>query len=203
MTTRFDSDEYLADFLRRGRFPAIHDALFGLVVDRLRGSRVLDLCCSTGLFGERLRRHGVVEFVMGVDGDTSAIHRGQQAGVRIRTEFLRVGHGTLPFLAHIIRSNGITAVVARRCLPELLGDDPSLDGPFADTLADAGVAELFLEGRVVSPRSTNRLKSLDEEIAAVSGRFTPFAHRKALCYLRAEPISRTASAGPGAASGPS
>lgn len=198
MSNRYDADVYLAEFSRCGRFPAIHDTIVGLVADRLRGSRVLDLCCSTGLLGERLRRLQVADHVFGVDEDMDAIRKGQQAGVRIEFVRLSVKAATLPDLASLVRSNGITAVVARRCLPELLGGLPELDGPFADTLADAGVCEIFLEGRVVGPRAVNRLKSIDDEVRAMSGRFVPMAHRRACCYLVAEPVRRASgSAVPG------
>ena len=188
MSNRFDSIDYLRDFQARGRFPAVHDELFGMVTECTRQTRVLDLCCSTGLLGERLRRTGDFETVLGVECDRRAIEAARSHGVVMPITELVIQIDTLPRLGHLIRQPAIGSVVARRCLPELLGDDPAMDRRFADTLAEAGVAELFIEGRIVSERATNRLRSIDREIEAVSSRFVPVVRRRACCLLRTTPV---------------
>ena len=197
MSNRFDSIDYLRDFQAGGRFPAVHDELFGLVMECTSQTRVLDLCCSAGLLGERLRRTGEFETVIGVDCDRRAIEAARRHGVAIPITELLIQIDTLPRLESLIRRHAISAVVARRCLPELLGDHPDMDSRFAGTLVGAGVAELFIEGRMVVPRATNRLRSIDREIEAVSSRFVPVVRRRACCLLRAKAVRpETASSDP-------
>jgi hypothetical protein len=183
MSRRFDSLEHLAAYRRHGAFPAIHDSLYELVSRYARERRFLDLCCSTGLLGQRLLGTGVADFALGVDGDRLAVQNAIDHGVTMPVRHLALAADTLPLLGRLIEENSIRAVVARRCLPELLGDRPELDGAFTDTLADSGITQLFVEGRIMSRLWTNRLKSIEEEIAVLKPRFRAIVRSNRCCYL--------------------
>jgi hypothetical protein len=179
----YDSPEYINTFVRTGAYPTIHNKIFELIVDCAKETNFLDLCSSTGLLGHRLVATGVAEKVVGVDSDRRAQCLARDSGITIPMVEMRIGLDTLPELSRLIREHKITGVIARRCLPELLGDRPELDAPFVATLADAGIRQLFLEGRVVSARSTNRLAGIEDEIKVVAGRYQPIVRRKACVYL--------------------
>jgi len=179
-SNRFDSIEYLKAFQVSGRFPAIHDDIFALIISEGHGCRFLDLCCSTGLLAQRLMKFGGAMFAMGVDGDERAIKAGVEHGVTVPMALLNIGPDTLPELTQIIGANGISAVVARRCLPELLGERPEMDRPFADALAAGGAKEVFIEGRVKTARAVNRLCDVEKEAAAIASRYR-VANRRRSC----------------------
>jgi SAM-dependent methyltransferase len=187
MSRGYDSIEYLEAYRRARAFPPIHRDLFGLVVSRARATRFLDLGCCTGLLGQRLKSAGIAEFVIGVEASAESIRLAREYGVTVPLYQLRIGHGTLPELGSLLSDNRITAVVARRCFPEILADDPTLDAALAATLAASGVRQLFIEGRQVSSRSTHRLSCIENEIAAVSAFFTPSFRRDRCVLLSVRP----------------
>lgn len=149
-----------------------------------RGSRVLDLCCSYGLLGARLKAEGWVDLVLGVDGDEDVVASARLAGVPIVLEHLVVSKDTMPALMATIKSQQVNVVVARRALPELFGDDLTWGKQFALELILAGVNEVFLEGRVDSERSINPLRNVDCEANLFSACFAEDRRVGAVAYLR-------------------
>lgn len=119
----------------------------------------------------------------GVDADEKVVYAAQDAGVPIRLHCLRITRESLPALTEILSVARARAIVARRILPELWGDDLEGGRQFADSIAEAGVKEVFLEGRVVSERATNPLRSIDDEVELLSSRYREVKRAKALSYL--------------------
>jgi hypothetical protein len=199
VAARFDSVEHLEAWKRAGAFPAIHTAMAGFVEKRARhGARILDLCCNHGLLGEQLTSRMPGSFVMGIDGDALALARGRTAGVRLPTQRLRIDPSTYDELEAILRDNQITTVVARRCLPELLGDVMWSAPDFAASLRSAGVTDLFLQGRVPTSSPNNPLHTIDLEVRAVASHFALTEQAGPLAHLvgnRVEP-GRSDGAGP-------
>ena len=101
----------------------------------------------------------------------------------IRIFRMRVTVETLPEFAKVLQEVKPGALIARRVLPELWGEDRAGGLAFADVLAEEGVSEILIEGRVASERSTNALKGIDEEVELLSTRFREVTRAKALSYL--------------------
>jgi hypothetical protein len=76
-------------------------------------------------------------------------------------------------------------MLARRCLPELFGDDLPLGRDFAAAIHGAGIKEIFLEGRVVTQGAVNVLKSVADEVDLLSGHYHEVKRIGAVSYLKA------------------
>lgn len=159
---RYDSDEYLAEFQERGRYPAIHDPLFTLIAEELTGRSVCDLCSSTGLLGERVRRLLHVN-VVGIERDRDAASRGHSSGVQVLTLITPVVPDTLELVEAFLAEHCVDALIARRCFSELFGFLPTFRRPFVDMLRRVGVREVFLQGRVPSARSTHPMPTTRDD----------------------------------------
>lgn len=181
---RFNSIEHLAAWASRGIFPAIHDAIATAVGNLAGGERVLDLCCSFGLLGERLKQHHALD-VAGIDGDITAIEQGRAAGISISLHTLKIAPATLADAVDILKAHRTQTIVARRCLPELFGHDADFGREFLAAAKHNGVFELFLEGRVKTLTATNRLASIDDEVRLASGLFVEHRRLGNISYLRA------------------
>ena len=164
---RFDSLEYLDQWQREGRYPAIHDEMFAVVTSRVVGRRYLDLCCSTGLLGQRIAAKAWAETVVGVDGDNGALQAGKDAGINVPLIHLAITDTTMDQLGDLIRQHGLTVMLARRCLPELSDGDPERAKRLLAITAKAGITEIVVQGRDVSRRTTHVLGSIEREIAVI------------------------------------
>ncbi|SIB66174.1 class I SAM-dependent methyltransferase [Mycobacteroides abscessus] len=174
--TRFNSTEYLDVWKATGKYPAIHDGIFRLVLDGIRPDigAVLDLGSSTGLLTRRLWGKGYD--VLGVESSRAAAKAGRETGTYLAEgkdapagpEVYR--HQLLPGELHDfgvwLLEHQIKVVVARRVLPELddYGVTPAM---LSDVLVHAGVEHLFVEGRAPRARATHRLPTLTHEIEAL------------------------------------
>lgn len=181
---RYDAQEHLDAYREDGRFPKIHDDLFRLFEETTNEEdppRVCDLACSTGLLGQRIQREMPATFVMGIEADEGVIARAKAAGVAIPIVRARIEKGTLDVLEEILESYEVDTVVARRCLPEILGE-----GAWADWLTNAlrrvGVATVYVEGRQVSARTTHPLGSIEDELRVLGGRV--LVRRKSCAKVR-------------------
>lgn len=185
----FDSEWILTDFVQKGKWPEIHGKIGWCATEYLKGPRVLDLCCAFGLLGDRIARtvRGV-EKVWGVDGSLQSIAAGKAANVQVELQHMMINEETVDKLYSLVRDNQITSIVARRAFPELFGHDPVFGKEVAFKLRYFGVKEILVEGRVVSPRSNNALKSLDDEVAMLSDSYEVVAGAFNCSYLRAKPI---------------
>mgnify|MGYP001602293589 CR=1 FL=1 len=162
---RYDAQEHLDAFRTRGAFPAIHDDVATLFAEESVASRVCDLCCNTGLLGERLRRAFGVD-VVGIDGDADAVRRGTEAGVGYDRLVVHLDASTLDAALAWLAERRIDGVVARRCLSELL-IDPDLRARLPAGLARIGVRELVIQGRAPVAGAVHPFPSVAEELAAL------------------------------------
>ena len=167
--TRFNDPSYLDDWRATGRFPKIHDAITAAIVRYDAGRRGIDLCCSTGLLAERLQLSGFT--VVGVDRDGTALDRARSAGVKAELMQLHLNRAGLATLLRFATERELTSLYARRCLPELFGDDLALGQWFFKEAAAAGITRLFLQGRNPTANAKNRLSSIAAEISLASGSF--------------------------------
>lgn len=182
---RFDSLEHLAAWQATGRFPKIHDNIVAMAVTELAGVRLLDLGCSYGLLGAQLLKRGAAITVTGIDVDEDVIRAAVGAGVPVGFCNLKVERGTFMNVHGIIQDYQITAVVARRIFPELFGADLEAGKEFANILHYAGIKEMVVEGRVISPNAVNQLQGIDQEVAMLSGSFQERKRVGAVSYLTA------------------
>lgn len=173
--------KHIATWRRTGRFPEIHADIAAFVAENRRGRRALDLCCSIGILGAQLARH--FDFVLGVDEDAGALEEGRTAGIAHDLVELRVGPATLPEFEALLRQHEVDTVVARRCLPEMLGADLDFARDFAEALAAGGVRDLFIEGRKSGKNATHALSNVEAEIAAVAPPLRLLGRRKECAWL--------------------
>jgi hypothetical protein len=162
---RYDAQEYLDAFREHVQFPAIHDDIAAVFGEESDAVAVCDLCCNTGLLGERLRRTFNVH-VIGIEGDADAVARGTLAGVEFERLVVTIHASTLPDVVAWLAARPVNTIVARRCLSELL-IDPFLRHALPRAFADLGIGELVIQGRAPTPRATHPFPSVAEEIDAL------------------------------------
>lgn len=181
---RYDSQERLDAWRTLRVWPEIHDDLFHLVLSEARGRRFLDLCCSTGLLGQRLLdKMPGCERVLGLDADAGALERGRDAGVSVPLYHLPITRESLGQLVALVERERITGLVARRCLSEIFAADASWAPEFIDALASGGIREVFIQGRAPTARATHPIPNVDAEIS-VLGRSVNVLQRTGQCaYL--------------------
>lgn len=183
---RFNSEEHLTAWRTAGKYPAIHEAIFSAVATHVCGGSVLDLCCSTGLLGERMRRQLGLR-VVGVEADVKAVTAGLAAGVELPVTVMRVEPATLGEFIRVIRANSVTAIVARRCLPELFGwglDGLAWGRRWAEAIAAASVTELVIQGRVPTANARNLLPTVQHEIKLLQPTYRAVVTAGQVAYLR-------------------
>ena len=79
---RFSDKEYLEDWRDNGVFPKIHNDIYTLFGTTWMNDSVCDLCCSTGLLGQRVKE-GFGLDVCSIEGDLKWIERGRKYGINI------------------------------------------------------------------------------------------------------------------------
>jgi len=181
---RFNSPQHVDTWRATGLFPRIHDDIFQMALSCLQARSVMDLCCSTGLLAHRVSLALTCK-VIGVDADREALAYGHAAGCLPLYAHLRIRRDTLNDLAALVTGNRVTALLARRCMPELFGDDLQLAQEFASVMLGAGVNEIVLEGRAQTVNATNALASIHDEIAALAPYYHPVRRYGAVAYLKA------------------
>jgi hypothetical protein len=183
MSMRYDAVEHVARWAKTGQYPAIHDAMFHAIGAWASGRGALDLCCSTGLLGQRVAsKLGLA--VVGLDCDRRALEAGRHGGVTVPLEEVRIGAETLPRIAEILQQYHVDMLLARRCIPELFAYDLDLGRAFAGVLAVGGVREVFLEGRAVSPRAVNPMASVEAEVVIFADHYQTVKKLGQVRYLR-------------------
>ena len=182
---RFNSPDLLYAWQRTGQWPRIHNAIADCIIGEVPSGPILDLCCSFGLLGERLQRQLHIPAI-GVERDEAAVKLGQDAGVQMPVEIMEVNRDTLADLAQVVRGARVTTLVARRALPELFGHDLELGRDFAVAMRDAGVEEVFLEGRRPTPKPTNQLASIHDEVALMGAAFRLVALHGAVARMKGQ-----------------
>ena len=156
-------------------YPAIHLGLVEYVKRNLRSRpNFLDLGCCYGLLGRRLidKFDGEVPMCVGMDADAKVLVAARNAGV----EFARLKLIHCPDIAMsckllkaVIEEYELEVVIARRIFPELFGTDDRmrLAAPFFSALAESGIREIFIQGRVKCAAATNSLPSVQSEVNTI------------------------------------
>lgn len=189
---RFSDEQYLLDWKNKGRFPKIHDDIFQLIASTVEADSVMDICCSTGLLGQRVSEKIGID-VIGVEGHTPWIQRAKKFGNPLTIVELLIEPQTMDALVAVVAKHKITGIIARRCLSELFGNKgigvsaDKANFEFADvfsaTLADAGVEEFWIEGRADQGRSTHPIPDTTTEIRCLQAGFEPAELYRNCAYL--------------------
>ena len=182
-SVRFNSPSYLDAWKQRGEWPVIHNPMADFAAAQMRGQSLLDLGCAFGLLGARISKEAGGIPCVGVERDPVTITAATEAGVPIKFAAMKVTRETLTELIAVIATHKVDTIIARRILPELWGEDLEGGKAFASVIAATGVREVFLEGRIESERATNPLRSVNEEVALLSGPYREVSRMSALRYL--------------------
>lgn len=162
---RFNAQELLNAWRYRQEWPAIHEDLYAFIQENGTSETYCDLCCSTGLLGQRIRMSGLGD-VVGVEMDADAIRRKEAAGILFHVLQAFIREDNLDVIASFLAEHQVRTVVARRCIPEIL-DHGSWGPALVEAFKEAGVREWFLQGRVPTSQATHPLFSVEKEIAAL------------------------------------
>lgn len=195
----FDSEDYLADWRDRGKWPDIHDEITELVAQTYQGRSVLDFCASTGILGQRLQDQLRLK-VCATEWLAESIERGRSFGINVPTQHLRLlpGDGTLEHFVAWLREHEVTGIVARRCLSDVFGGPggnpwPAIDYGWARewcaAVVEAGVRELWHQGRAFSKRSVHPIPNTAAELSCLATHFTVAETTKNCAYVVARPAA--------------
>ena len=148
-----------------GEYPSIHDRIFEMIEGRIKGATVLDLCCSTGLLGQRIQDE-LNKTVFGVDADKKAFESAASYGVDVNRIQMKIDAANMTPLISFIADRGINVLVARRCLSEVFFNHVDKGPIFAERLLnETKVREIFIQGRREQPNATHPIPSCDAEVA--------------------------------------
>jgi len=159
---RFNAPQYLDDW-KQGKYPSIHKIMFNAVKLYCKSENVLDLCCSTGLLGTQIKEK-LNKNVFGIESNATSIALARQYGIPIPIQNMKVVPDSLETFVEYCKVFKIDTIVARRCIPELFGEDYHFGLEFVAAMKAINVKEVFLEGRVKTANATNIFNSIDHEI---------------------------------------
>ena len=182
ISKRYSSIEYVYDYKAKGIFPRIHNDIFNMVKENVKGKRAIDLGSCTGLISIRLVEQAGFEFVAGLEGNISYLEKAIPNDKVTYFNFY-VTKENMDKLKEVIVKNGITVVVGRRVIPEIGERDISVVYDLVKLLYEVGVEEIVLEGRVVVKKPTNKLYSIEKEIECFDKYFKLVAKNKECAYL--------------------
>lgn len=188
---RYNNIERLRLWRNRGQFPAIHDNIYNAILTYMEGNAALDLCCGFGLLAQRVKEAGYIAVAVGVDDDEQAIREAEEHAIEVELHHLKINTETISEVAKLVKASSIDVMFARRCFPELFGGetagcDLATGIVFAQAMCEAGVRELFVEGRVQQPGAKNNLPSVAAEVSMLSESFREVKRIGAVSYLRAK-----------------
>lgn len=189
---RFSDEEYLRAWKEDGVWPKIHSTIYTLFSSTYEGRSFLDLCCCTGLIGQHIQDVNKAK-VVAVEGDPAWIQRGKKWGIDVPVFELWVLPHTLRSFISFIEQNEVTGIVARRCISEIFGNDekgrhlktPNWDwaATFTSAILEAGVNEIWIEGRADQGRSTHCIPDTETEAKCFSTGFKVTDRYKTAAYL--------------------
>jgi len=160
---RFNSIERLEQW-KENQYPTIHDKIFDLIEEHMIGNSACDLCCSTGLLGQRIKTE-LNKNAIGIDVDKEALTNAKNFGINIPLFLCDIdADNPKPFMT-ILEEQGIDTLIARRCISEIFFKKISSGVSFAKRLKETNVQQIFFQGRQVRANSNHPLKSVNEEIA--------------------------------------
>lgn len=183
MSNRFDSPEYVNDYLERGAFPRIHDHIFTLTAMKTQVAPAIDLGSCTGLLSVRLVERLHLPLVIGIEASAKLIAKAV-THPQVKYVNMRIERANFPRLAGIIKERGIKLIVARRVFPEIGNSDAAIIPALAQVFDESGIEEIVLEGRVFSSRSLGLMPSSDKECELLGGRYKVMATYKNCRFLQ-------------------
>lgn len=173
----------LRNWRDRGVFPANHDAIARVIMGNVVGSRALDLHCGFGLLAQRVFEADMLASAYGIGEDEDAVAEAQAEDIDVILSYAPPETRATEAVDLAIRC-GLDVLFARRCLPELFGNDIAQGSTFAGALRAAGVMEVFIEGRQY-PEPDSALRSIDDEVAMFKGSYHEMFRSGAVSYLLA------------------
>lgn len=184
---RFDSPEHLEAWAKTGKWPEIHTPVTNMALNMLYGMRLVDLGCSYGLLGARLRAVLGLQAVLGIDADADVLEAARVHAVPIHLTHMRIEPTTvgIALLRQEVERFNADSMVCRRILPELFGENLGIGRAWAGAMVAAGIKEMIVQGRVDSARSTNPLHNVDAEIEILAGAYALIRKEGSVAYLRA------------------
>jgi len=166
---RFNDEYYLKAWKENNEYPKIHRKLFELIKERVTGDSFIDVCGCHGLLGQHLLELGSAVMC---DADTKTIKMGKDYGLTLKQYEIKITENTYPEFSQILTTNSVNVLVARRCFSEIFAPIPKDHWPtFAQLIKDAGVKEVFLQGRAVSKNHTHPLYSVVQEIEVIDSQY--------------------------------
>lgn len=168
---RYNSIERLEHWQQTGKFPDIHRDIGAMVLSYMQGERVLDLCCSYGLLGQRILKQCGAKKVVGVDCEDWVVKAAREAGIGIEILEMKITRATFDRMLDFLKEHQITVLVARRCISEVFVDDLEWAPEFAEAMRRIGIREVFLEGRAIVAKATHPIPTVVEEVACFAGSY--------------------------------
>ena len=166
---RFHSTEHLEQWAKSGKFPDIHCDIFNFILQESDCKYFLDLGACFGLLAQRVNEKMPNANCIGVEANKGFIESAKKYGIKANIIHLNINTNTIKELTRIISINKTQAIIARRIMPELWGQNIIGGIEFAREVRDAGIKEIFLQGRAKTKNATNQLHSLEAEIKMFDG----------------------------------
>jgi len=161
---RYNSREYVNDYLTYGTFPKIHDDIFYIAkrVPDASGLNAIDLGACTGLL--TIRMSSVFKSVTGIESCEDYAGKLQDAKIKV----FKITPKTVSEFGAVIA--GYDIIIARRVFPELY--DAKVVYFLPEIFYKAGIKYILLEGRKRVKRPTNPLSNADLEAQVFSEYYT-------------------------------
>jgi len=162
---RYNSHEYVNDYLTYGTFPKIHDDIFYMAkkVPNASELNAIDLGACTGLL--TIRMGSIFKSVTGIESSEDYAKRAVH-GARIKV--FKLTPKTLTEFCSVI--TGYDIIIARRVFPELY--DAKVAYSLPEIFNNAKIKYILLEGRKRVKRPTNPLWNADLETQMFSGHYS-------------------------------
>jgi len=174
---RYNSHEYVNDYLTHGTFPRIHDDIFAVAQKMPNANELtaVDLGACTGLL--TIRMSGIFKSVTGIESSEDYARRAVH-GAKIIV--FKITPDTLKDFGAVI--SGYDVMIARRVFPELY--DAKVVYFLPEIFNAAGIQYILLEGRKRVKRPTNPLWNADLEAQLFSAYYTAVEQYNDIRLLR-------------------
>ena len=175
---RYNSHEYVNDYLTYGAFPKIHDDITAVAkkVPNANELNAVDLGACTGLL--TIRMSGIFKTVTGIESSEDYARRAVH-GAKIIV--FKITPDTLKGFGAVI--SGYDVMIARRVFPELY-DAKKVVYSLPEIFKAAGIQYILLEGRKRVKRPTNPLWNADLEAQLFSEHYTAIEQYNDIRLLR-------------------
>ncbi|QFG05391.1 methyltransferase [Bacillus phage 031MP004] len=166
---KYNDPQRIENFNEYGVFPEIHDDIIE-VVKMLPPEPTVDIGASVGLLTVRLGKY--MPRVIGVEGNAKDFCRAIK-GDNVSYLNYYLNSKTLRSFGKLMKITKVRYAVARRVFPEIYDKGGlALVQSVGETLYNAGIEKIILEGRVRAANSKHLLKSADKECEALKGFYT-------------------------------